>query len=225
MNHRKNIIQSKAIDIKAKSYLELGLRDKNAVYNHIPCEIKHSVDINDKFATYTMSTDDFFQNLENLKLNLNKDYKWDIIFIDANHLADFVKNDILNSLNHLNDGGMLFLHDVLPKNYPAQLETGGNQTAWKVIPDLLKNHPEIHICSVPEMHGGLGVVIKNQFDNREMLSQNFNPFYEYYIMDADRKSSQNEINYNDLNEWISNPTYSFNNQRIGHRINMFKTHF
>jgi hypothetical protein len=225
MKNRRDIILSKAVDINAKSYLELGLRNKNAVYNHIPCDIKHSVDINDEFATYTMSTDNFFKKLKNSELNLNKDYKWDIIFVDANHLADFVKNDVLNAFNHLNDGGILFMHDVLPTKYENQTEYGGNQTAWKSIPYLLKNHPEIHICSIPEHDGGLGVAIKNPTGNRKMLDQNFNPMYEYYIMDADRKTSQNEIKYDTLNEWISNPTYFFNNQTIEHRINMFKTHF
>lgn len=225
MNNRKDIIKYWAKNIKACSYLELGVRDFNSVFNHIDCDIKHSVDINMKSANYMMSTDDFFQNLNLGILDIDKNFKWDVIFIDANHLADFVKKDILNSLQHLSDNGIIFLHDVLPVKYEHQTEYGGNQTAWKVIPYLLKYHPEVHICTIPEKNGGLGFLIKNPSNKREVLSEDFNCFYEYYIMDIDRKSSQNEIKYIELESWVNNPSYYFKKQDENYKTNIFKEIF
>ena len=225
MYHRKEIISHWARSIKATKYLELGLHDINEVFNHIPCSIKHSVDINDQFADYTMSTDDFFYNLKSRKLNLDKDYKWDVIFIDANHLANFVKNDLINSLNHLSEDGIIFLHDVLPPNYKMQLEYGGCQTAWKIIPYILKYHPELHICTTDEAGGGLGFVFKNKSGKRKVLSENYNVFYEYYIMDKDRGTSQNYIKNEKVEEWISNPYYNFEEENIDSKKNMYKDYY
>jgi hypothetical protein len=225
MNNRRDIIKYWAKKINAQSYLELGVRDFNSVFNHIPCVIKHSVDINMESANYTMSTDEFFFKLKNSELDIDKNYKWDVIFIDANHLCDFVKKDSLNALEHLNDNGIIFLHDVLPTKYENQTEYGGNQTAWKIIPYLLKNHPEIHVCTIPENDGGLGIIIKNHLKIRETLPQDFNIFYEYYIMDIDRVSSQNEIKYNDLESWIDNPSYHFGTQNENYKTNIYKDHF
>lgn len=223
--HRKDLIKDLVLKRKFKSYLELGLKDKQSVFNHIPCEHKFSVDINMESATYNMSTDDFFLKLKNNDLNIPKDYQWDVIFIDANHLADFVFQDLINSVSHLKDNGIIFLHDVLPPNYSMQLETRGCQTAWKVIPHLLKFNPELHICSIDEIHGGLGIVTKNKLEDRKVLDKNFNRFSEYYIMDKDRLTSQNKIEYNELDTWLKNPTYNFQNQSVEDRVNMYKTHF
>jgi len=212
--HRREIITAQVDKNKYRSYLELGLRDPDSVFNHIPCNIKHSVDLNLKSSTYNMSTDDFFKLLEEGKLDLDRDYKWDVIFIDANHLADFVKNDIINSLNHLSSGGMIFLHDVLPPTYNSQLEDRQCQTAWKSVPYLLKHHPEVHVCTIPEHDGGVGIVVKNHSKERHVLDSAFNPFYEYYIMDSDRKSSQNFIDYSELEQWLVSPYYNFSSQDI-----------
>jgi len=225
MLHRKEIIFYWANKIKAINYLEIGLRNPDDVFNHIPCKIKHSVDINDEFANYTMSSDDFFKNLEKGNLDLDENYKWDIIFIDANHLSNYVKNDLFNSLKHLNDNGLIFLHDVLPPNYDSQTEYGGCQTAWKVIPYLLKYHPELHVCTTEEIHGGIGFVFKNKEQERKLLSKDYNVFYEYYIMDIDRETSQNYIPNSDVGKWVSNPYYNFEKEKISHRENMYKTHF
>jgi len=225
MKHRSEIINYFAQKINAKSYLELGLCNPDEVFNRINCQIKHSVDINDEVATYTMSTDEFFERLKTSNLDLDKNFKWDLIFIDANHLSNFVKNDLLNSYKHLNDEGFIFLHDVLPQTYELQSEYGGCQTAWKVVPYVLKNHPELHICTISEYSNGLGIVFKNKDFTREVLDKNYNVFYEYYIMEKDKKTSQNYIEHEFLDEWINNPTYTFNGEIIKHKENMFEEYF
>lgn len=194
---RKDIIISVIKAFGFKSYLEIGLRDKDGVFNHIPCQIKHSVDVDPKSKpSYCGTSDSFF--VQSSILNM----KWDVIFVDACHLADFVYRDLMNSVTYLNEGGVIFLHDVLPTKYEYTLENADCQTAWKVVPYVLKYHPELRICCITEQSAGMGVIVRGSRD--QLLNVNFNPFYEYYLMDANRKLSQNVIQYNELIGWIKN---------------------
>ena len=195
--HRKQIIIDIINYFKFNSYLEIGLRNKDGVFNHIPCKIKYSVDPDPKSeADYCGTSDSFF--CQDKILNI----KWDVIFIDGCHLADFVYRDLINSVNHLNDGGVIFLHDVLPTQYEFTFENGDCQTAWKVIPYVLKYHPELRICCITENKTGIGIVVKG--NRSETLDIEFNKFSEYYLMNENRKLSQNVINYNELIDWIKN---------------------
>ena len=45
---------------------------------------------------------------------MSEEKKWDIIFIDGYHEFSQVLRDIQNSLKHLNDGGSIVCHDMLP---------------------------------------------------------------------------------------------------------------
>ena len=45
------------------------------------------------------------------KFFLTNNSKFDLIYIDGNHLYDFVKKDLLNSLNCLNQNGIIILDD------------------------------------------------------------------------------------------------------------------
>lgn len=108
--------------IKARnynSYLEVGVEIKHC-FDKIECENKECVDINHP-ATYQLSSDDFF--LQNKK-------KYDLIFIDACHDEKQVDKDIINSLNALNQNGVIVLHDCLPTTLEyEQLHFCG--TVWK----------------------------------------------------------------------------------------------
>ena len=90
-------------NIEDYSYLELGIHD-NTNFNKIKCRNKHSVDMNGK-ALFTGTTDEFFaQN--------NKNNRYDIIFIDANHDYDYVLRDFNNSVKICNK--WIILHDMVP---------------------------------------------------------------------------------------------------------------
>jgi len=184
---------------KFNSYLEIGLRNGDSVFNHVPCKIKYSVDINpDSKPSYCGTSDSFFSQSK------ITDIKWDCIFIDGWHVIDFVYRDLINSVRHLTENGVIFLHDILPTKYEYTLESGdiNCQTAWKIIPYILKHHPELRVCSIADGNAGIGVVVKG---NRiKTLDVNFNQFYDYNLMDKNRKLSQNVIDYNDLIGWINN---------------------
>lgn len=108
-----------------KTYLELGVENPSLNFNNIHVEKKDSVDINPNAkAVYTMSTDDFFEQLSPIK-------KYDLVFIDAMHVEEYVDRDLTNALKHLNPGGMICLHDVIPisKN-TAQKKDKYDGTVW-----------------------------------------------------------------------------------------------
>ena len=45
---------------------------------------------------------------------------FDIIFIDGLHHYEQVKKDIINSLNCIEENGVIILHDCIPKSYLEQ---------------------------------------------------------------------------------------------------------
>lgn len=107
--NRSDIIQ-KIIDYKNyKSYLEVRC-DDDLNFNQIKIETKVGVDpING--GNIRKTSDEFF---------LENKISFDCIFIDGLHEYDQVKKDINNSLNHLNDGGIIFVHDCLPRSFFEQ---------------------------------------------------------------------------------------------------------
>ena len=199
LNRRKIIVET-AIHFGFSSYLEIGLRDANSVFNHVPCKVKYSVDIDPKAKPcYCGSSDSFFAQ-EKIK-----DVKWDLIFIDGWHMADFVYRDLMNSVDHLNENGVIFLHDVLPTKYEYTLEDKVDcQTAWKVVPYVLKHHRELRICTIADGNAGLGVAVKGERNSSDILDHRFNKFYDFAFMNTFRKISQNTIEYNQLFDWIKN---------------------
>ena len=89
------------------SYLELGIA-QGETWNNVKCNFKEGVDSNlnvliDNIVIST--TDDYFKNL-------NKNKKFDLVFIDACHEKHHVKNDFFNSFKHLNNDGIVVFHDI-----------------------------------------------------------------------------------------------------------------
>ncbi|WP_440635158.1 class I SAM-dependent methyltransferase [Candidatus Pelagibacter sp. HIMB1746] len=180
--NRSDIIQ-KIIDYKNyKSYLEVGC-DDDLNFNQIKIETKVGVDpING--GNIRKTSDEFF---------LENKISFDCIFIDGLHEYDQVKKDINNSLNHLNDGGIIFVHDCLPRSFFEQavprsqyIWTGD---VWKHIVEL-RTKDFIDIC-VGNLDMGLGIILKRKNSNvLKLNSKNFKKlrFKEYY------KNYQNYLN-------------------------------
>ena len=64
--------------------------------------------LNNEIEVYRATSDEYFKN--------NK-YKFDLIYIDGNHLYDFVQKDISNSLDHINDNALIILDDYKLKGW------------------------------------------------------------------------------------------------------------
>lgn len=111
MNHTEllnHLIKSRDYE----SYLEIGVYD-GINFNSIECTNKSCCDpcVCDVHCccdvTYRMTSDEMFATLDD-------DVKFDIVFIDGMHDEAYVDRDIMNSMKHLNVGGVVCLHDTCP---------------------------------------------------------------------------------------------------------------
>lgn len=109
-----------------------------------------------------------------------------VVFIDGLHTFKQTLKDCYNSLNCLADGGVIVLHDCNPpteasatpalsiedaekkwKDAHPSPEVSGAWIGewcgdtWKIIPYLIKNHPELNVC-VLDSDYGLGIVSKRK---------------------------------------------------------------
>jgi hypothetical protein len=185
--NRTDIINSLILSNNLKTYLEIGVRNRDDNFNKIACYDKTGVDPEPSAnATYVMTSDDFFK--------FNKK-KFDIIFIDGLHLREQVLKDIENSLNTLNDEGFIVCHDCLPNTEKEQIEyydgiSAWVGTVWKGISYLRMTRKDLEI-KVVDTDYGCGIIKKG--------SQNLYPKIEFADMDWNYFSK----NRNDLMNVIS----------------------
>ena len=124
------------------SYLEIGVWN-GETFKYVNSTKKDGVDPEQycecNFVNYKMTSDEFFENKK----------KYDFIFIDGLHTAYQVTKDIKNSLEHLNDGGIIMLDDVFPHSEYEQealnLKKVGPQTGdvWKAVYHVFEELKEI----------------------------------------------------------------------------------
>lgn len=133
-----------------KTYLEIGVQNGISFRAiELPVENKVGVDP-DPFskATVYMTSDEFFE--QNLK-------KFDIIFIDGLHEADAVLRDIFNSLEILNEGGIIVCHDMNPLTEAAQavprVQKLWNGDCWKALVSLRNHYHNLLVNTVDTDHG------------------------------------------------------------------------
>lgn len=193
------------------NYLEIGVRFPEDCFNYINAINKRSVDpgyenpINP--ATYPFTSDDFFAKLENGYLDLSSDFKWDVIFVDGLHLSYQVEKDILNSLNHLSERGVIVLHDCNPfmyeDNYTRLIEDFWGQgqpwngTVWKTIYKLKTSRPDLNICTL-DIDEGVGLIKRG---NQELIPFD-NPYFEYRIFQKNLQRNLNLLSPSELNNWL-----------------------
>jgi predicted O-methyltransferase YrrM len=175
--HRLEIIQNIIISKNYKKYLEIGC-DKDQIFSNILIDFKIGVDPI-QGGNVRKTSDDFFKN------NLDK---FDIIFIDGLHEYDQVNKDINNSLKALNDGGIILLHDCMPKSYFHQAvprsRMSWNGDVWKNIVEARAN-PEIdtYTCFADE---GIGIIFNRLNRNKLIINKKnfkklkFRDFYYNY---------------------------------------------
>lgn len=175
--NRLEIIQNIITSRKYKKYLEIGC-DKNQIFSNIEIDFKIGVDPV-QGGNVRKTSDNFFKN------NLDK---FDIIFIDGLHTYDQVNKDIKNSLKVLNEGGIILLHDCMPKSYFHQAvprsRMSWNGDVWKNIVEARTN-PEIdtYTCFADQ---GIGIIFNRPNRNKLVISKNnfkklkFRDFYYNY---------------------------------------------
>jgi hypothetical protein len=128
--HRLDLINKLILKNNYKTYLEIGVSDghtfdKILATNKIgvdpDCDV-YKISWNGKGDVRCLTSDSFFEELD-------KDIKFDIIFIDGLHLSDQVFRDIKNSLLHLNENGIIVVHDCSPSQ-KENATTYNNYGIW-----------------------------------------------------------------------------------------------
>ena len=191
--NRSEIIQD-IIDLKNyKSYLEIGC-DNDQNFNKIKIYKKFGVDPIRGGNIRKTSDDFFFQNKDS----------FDCIFIDGLHEYDQVKKDIINSLKYLNDGGVIFVHDCLPRSYFEQAVPRSQHVwtgdVWKSIVEF-RTYDNLDIC-VGKLDMGLGIILKRKNSNKLSISVKdfknlkYKEFFENY------ETYLNLISYNKVINFI-----------------------
>ncbi len=166
----QNIINKKSF----KNYLEIGC-DKNENFSQINIANKVGVDPN-RGGTIRMTSDEFFHKNRN---------KFDIIFLDGLHTYEQTIKDIKNSIEVINDKGIILIHDCLPKKIWNQivprLYGHWNGDVWKAIVHSRTNeNVDTYTCMADH---GLGIILKRKNRNLlEMKDQDFKSlkFSDYY---------------------------------------------
>jgi hypothetical protein len=174
-----------------KKYLEIGVRNPNkGNFNKIIIENKTGVDPNpivEQNNIIKSTSDNFFKNTEE---------KYDIIFIDGLHLEEQVDKDIINSLNHINENGIILVHDCNPITEFMQRENyevngkfpSWNGTVWRSIAKLRMNRSDLKI-KVVNTDSGVGLIEKSENEQLFPNCKNLN----YDFLDSNREKLLNLI--------------------------------
>jgi hypothetical protein len=182
-----------------RSFLEIGTQAK-INFSSVNVEHKICVDPDPEVgANYQMTSDDFF--------SINNQ-RFDIVFVDGLHHADFAYRDIVNSLKILNPGGCIVVHDVIPFSYEAQIiplekasqmgTIAWNGDVWKAWIKLRTERNDLSMKCVNSDHG-CGIINFTQPGNGDFL-ENFNDGYFSYDGDLLLKS----LNLIDPDEFVRN---------------------
>ena len=128
-------------------------------------------------GNYRMTSDKFFKTNDHLK--------FDVIFIDGLHEYEQCQRDCLNSIKQLEKGGIIFLHDLLPRSIFEQevprKQSKWSGDVWKVGVELANSkNAEFKIINIDH---GIGVLkLKENFQYQKMnnlKNESFNEFLEY----------------------------------------------
>ena len=174
------------------NYLEIGVRNPKACFNRIIAEHKDGVDPNFDYQeiNYKITSDEFFDLIK------GHDIKYDIIFIDGDHLYNQVRVDIKNALNHLTDDGTIVMHDCSPPTEWHQRQINqwdGNEvwngTVWKAYVELRCTREDLSM-SVLDTDYGVGIIQRG--NQRIWLDRPDSPIgYKYF--DKNRKELLNLV--------------------------------
>jgi hypothetical protein len=192
-------------------YLEIGVRNPDDNFNKILTFKKYSVDPGFEYKSnpvdFKLASDAFFEELRQDRL-LGKAVKFDVIFIDALHLAEQVDRDIKNALDFIEDDGFVILHDCNPPTEWHSRETfnfyftpaGGfwNGTTWKAFLKARFN-PTIQSCCI-DTDSGVGILSKNWAIGNAI--EPANEFFEFGNLDLNRKEQLNLISFDQLKSLI-----------------------
>jgi len=125
-------------NIENKKYLELGIH-AGVGFDNCAAKNKIGVDIGWN-PTYKMTTDQFFATVAK-----EKQLKFDIAFIDADHTWQSVLKDFNNCIKHMTSNSVIFMHDMYPA-IELHILPSFCGTAYIILDAMLKmNYPDLFV--------------------------------------------------------------------------------
>jgi hypothetical protein len=161
-NWHEDFIVHLAHIIRPKVYLELGLY-QCALFNRVSQIAERSIGVDlqpdvkkyvKKGEFYCQNTADFAITAEGLNL------KVDMLFIDADHSKEWVKNDFNSYFSLVNDQGIILIHDSYPGS-EMYTSSGYCGDGYKSIIDLTLNAKGYEMVTIP-VHPGLTICRKRE---------------------------------------------------------------
>lgn len=177
---------------KYTKYLEIGC-DQDQLFGKIDIDYKIGVDP-EAGGNFRGTSDNFFKQ--------NSDF-FDCIFIDGLHEYHQVIKDIKNSINFLNQDGVIILHDCLPDSISKQLvprsRYSWNGDVWKAIAEV-RTWTNFDTCTCL-IDQGVSVIKKRK--NEDILDLDvtrfdkltYRFFYENYSKLMRLKSFEDTLNF------------------------------
>ncbi len=202
---RHDVINFLSGKINAQYYLEIGVRNPDDNFNLVNIKNKYSVDPGFEFESnpvdFKITSDEFFLQLNENKLSILNDIKFDIIFIDGLHLAYQVEKDILNSIQFLSEDGFIVMHDCNPPTEYHARETYDfvnspadgfwNGTTWKA---FVKARTIYYSCCI-DSDWGVGILSKKNRTCFSILPNNENAYFDFNIFSENRKEQLNLLSF------------------------------
>lgn len=134
----------------AKRYLEISAHEEKNNFARINCT--------NKVTTFPHTSDKFFRHKA-----VEKNKRYDIIFIDGIHTEENVLSDIAYAKLNLSDSGIIILHDCMPPDAWHQRDQSGykpgenwNGSVWKVA--LQEFNVSTSKCTLVDIDWGCGVI-------------------------------------------------------------------
>jgi len=193
---RTQIINMFITKYNYKTYLEIGILRPNHNFTHIIAEHKTGVDPWTSIDLYPEGTESNRMTSDKYFSQLDKDKKFDIIFIDGNHDEEFVDRDIVNSLNHLSETGTLIMHDCNPHNKDCEGFRKGCGTVWKSYYKLRKNNLNLETYVI-NTDWGVGVIRRGLREDFIELPESI---LDYDFLAANRTQALNLITIEQFNK-------------------------
>jgi hypothetical protein len=160
--HHSDLIVELVKSVNCQTYLELGIYDGSTI-SRVNQFVSRVIGVDIKDLRINKSVGEFhLSTTQNFLQNFNE--MVDVIFIDADHSFESVKQDFESSLKLLNELGIIILHDTDPIS-EKYLDKGYCGDSYLMIDWLKTEHPEMDVITLPISEAGL-TIIKRSSDRR-----------------------------------------------------------
>ncbi len=127
MTHHSELINYIIETFDLRSYLEIGVYNRDHNFNKIKCHEKHCVDPDKNAKADFVTTSDEFFNVFNTFKCTNR---FGLVFIDGLHYADQVRKDFNNAIEVIANPGFIVMHDCNPPTEKTTCIPRGKQGEW-----------------------------------------------------------------------------------------------